>query len=204
MGPAESTSLKCLEITHPDHLEAIFRLRYAVYVEEMARRQQHADHGTRRMVEPLDEHAIHLAAFCSDRDCLIGALRINLSDRGGLANYEELYGLGPEAMTGRAMVITRLVTLPESRGGRSSAGLALAKAAYRISLRERAELAFIDCSSDLVPFFEWLGFDTIRCFEHPEYGDISVMRLDPLDRDRFAKSGSPLLEILDDWDARTR
>ncbi len=39
--------------------EAVYRFRYSVYVEEMGRYQQSADHAGRRLVEPEDERQLH-------------------------------------------------------------------------------------------------------------------------------------------------
>lgn len=194
----ELTALRCVEITDPADLEAIYRLRYAIYVEEMRRPQRYADHAQRRLAEPLDETAIQLAVRRAGSPDPIGALRLNLSRDGGLDHIEKLYGLAPGELGDRSMVITRLVTRPDARGGAASAGLCLAQTAYRVGLRESVEVGYIDCNTHLVPFFEWLGFDALRFFEHPEYGDIAVMSLDPLDRGRLVRSNSPLLPILDE------
>lgn len=201
---AGAAPVRCFETDEPALLEAVFRLRYAVYVEEMRRRQPHADPVGRRLVEPLDRDALHVLA-CSAGvgpaeiaagEGLQGALRISLSRRGGLETIERLYGLESGGFGDRSMVITRLVTRPEARGGASSAGLALACAAYRIGLREGLEEGFIDCHVGLEPLFVWLGFDPIRRFTHADYGEIVVMRIDPLDRARLVRTDSPFLPIL--------
>ena len=38
----------------------MYRFRYSVYVEEMGRYQDSADHAGRRLVEPDDERELHL------------------------------------------------------------------------------------------------------------------------------------------------
>ena len=163
----------------------------------MGRRQRYADPDRRLLREPLDEDAIHLAAFARDDGTPLGALRLHLSSRSPLAFFEQLYGLAPDSFGPRAMVITRLITRPHARGGRASAGLLLAKAAYRLGLEEGVEHGYIDCGRPLVPFFEWLGFDCIRLFEHAEYGEIAIMRIDPRDTTRLAKTDSPFLALLE-------
>jgi hypothetical protein len=193
-------AVNCREVADEKELQAIYRLRYRIYVEEMGRRHSHADPLQRILREPLDEKAIHVAAFRDGLQRPLGALRMNLSSRGGLENFEELYRLPPQTLGRHAMVITRLVTEPGSRGGSASAGLNLARAAYRIGLREGIERGFIDCSTSLVPFFEWLGFDSLCSFEHREFGEIAVMQMEPLDRARLAKTDSPFLPILDAQD----
>lgn len=187
----------CREVTDQADLESIYRLRYEVYIEEMGRRQRYADPDRRLLREPLDEDAIHLAAFPRDGGPPLGALRLHLSARSRLEVFEQLYGLTPGTFGPRAMVITRLITQPGARGGRASAGLLLAKAAYRLGLEESLEHGYIDCGRPLVPFFEWLGFDCIRLFEHAEYGEIAIMHIDPRDADRLAKTDSPFLALLE-------
>ncbi|MEZ4290035.1 MAG: hypothetical protein R3E53_05640 [Myxococcota bacterium] len=158
----------------------------------MRRRQPHADPVARRAGGALDRDALHVVACAAGAgpgevaggEGLLGALRISLSRHGGLETIERLYGLDAGGFGDRSMVITRLVTRPEARGGASSAGLALACAAYRIGLRERLTAGFIDCHVGLEPLFVWLGFDPIRRFTHADYGEIAVMRIDPLDRAR--------------------
>lgn len=193
----------CCEVEEQGELESIYRLRFEVYVEEMGRRQRHADPERRLLREPLDENAIHLAAFEGDAGSAgdgrtpVGALRLHLSSRSCFEFFEQLYGFAPGSFGPRAMVITRLITHPRVRGGRESAGLMLAKAAYRLGLEESVERGYIDCGRPLVPLFEWLGFDCLRHFEHPEYGEIAVMQIDPRDGDRLARTGSPFLELLE-------
>lgn len=58
---------------------------------------------------------------------------------------------------------------------------------------------FIDCSVRMSGFFEWLGFDSVRSFEHPEYGPIAIMKADPWDRARLARTASPFLPILEEF-----
>jgi N-acyl-L-homoserine lactone synthetase len=189
--------LYCREVKEPADLQSIHRLRYEVYVEEMGRRQRYADHDRRLLQEPLDDDAIHLAAYPRDGGAPLGALRLHLSSRSRLEVFEQLYGLAPGRFASRTMVITRLITQPRARGGRASAGLLLAKAAYRLALEEGVEHGYIDCGRPLVPFFEWLGFDCLRLFEHAEYGEIAIMQMDPRDADRLAKTDSPFLPLLE-------
>lgn len=192
--------LICREITDEAEREGLFRLRYAIYVEEMARPQSHADHRRRRLAEPLDDGAIHVGAFEATTGRLVGGLRMLFSDRVDLGSgIGTLYGLDDGRSEERVAIVTRLVTAPEARGGETSAGLHLAQAAYRIALRSRAAAAVMDCSAQLVPFFEWLGFDPVRSFEHADFGEVAIMRIQLHDRARLAKTDSPLAALLDAW-----
>src|SRR5262245_37915885 len=76
-------------VTAPDELMAVYRQRYAVYVEELKYRQRYANHVTRMVVEPLDTGAHILGAF--EEGVLVGSLRINFGNESALGDYVELY-----------------------------------------------------------------------------------------------------------------
>jgi predicted GNAT family N-acyltransferase len=145
---------------------------------------------------------VQLAAFREGR--LAGALRINFSHRGSLHGYDHLYGISGADLERRVMLVTKLVTKAEHRGsGYTSPGVELACEAYRYSLRAQARGGVvIDCNPPLTRFFEWLGFDAIRAIDHPEYGEVMVMKLDPWDRRRLLESGSPFCSIWSEEDGR--
>lgn len=195
----------CREITQPAELEEVQALRYAVLVEELGRVNPHADDVNRRLAEPLDDDAIHLGAYaagpCGAAE-LLGALRIHLPGRGDLRALEAIHPALLATDGPRTGVVSRLVTAPRARGGLDGAGLALARAAYRVALAERLEAVEIDCHASLIGFFEWLGFVVYRRFEHPVFGDVALLRSHPFDRASLEKAGSPLVEVFDDWAAR--
>ena len=58
-----------------DEQEAVYRFRYSVYVEEMGRYQESADHEGRRLVEPEDEHG--WIFFACDGDDVVGTARLS-------------------------------------------------------------------------------------------------------------------------------
>lgn len=202
---SRETPLRCVEVSEAADLEAVYRLRFDVYVREMGRRHFHADVLRGRLEEPLDRTALHLAAYADaptrGEGCqaggLVGALRLHLGDRAAFEAVESLYGLPSEALSPKTALVQRLVTRRNVRGGQGSAGLVLAKAAYWRALQDGVEAAYVDCAASLLPFFEWMGFDLVRRFTHAEFGEIAVLWIDPMDRARLARSDSPFLPLLD-------
>lgn len=194
----------CREITHPADLDAVQALRYQVFVEEMGRVHPHADVAAQRMVESLDHGAIHLGAYTQapgQAPELLGALRINVPGRGDLRAFAEFHPAILATEGPRTGVVSRLVTAPHARGGRGGPGLALAIEAYRIGLAEHLDVVEIDCHASLIGFFEWLGFVVYRRFEHPDFGDVALLRMRPFDRAALIDVGSPFVEVLDAWTA---
>jgi Cyclic nucleotide-binding domain/Acetyltransferase (GNAT) domain len=74
--------------------EAVYRFRYTVYVEEMGRYQNSADHAGRRLVEPEDEQSWIFYARRDDGE-VVGTARLSWGGIGFTARQIEEYGLGP-------------------------------------------------------------------------------------------------------------
>jgi GNAT superfamily N-acetyltransferase len=175
---------------------AVFRLRYRIYVEELARMQRHANVGSRTVEEPLDRNARLFAAFEGKR--LIGTVRTNYAWLGDLGYYEQLYEMqriGP-AHPRQTSVTTKLLVLPEARN--KLVAVRLAVATYRQALKDGVLFDFIDVYPARIPFFERLGYRVhLPRAEHPEYGTVVVMYLSLCDRDHMQRVDSPLLRVLE-------
>lgn len=179
--------------TSPAEREAIFRLRYAIYVEEMGRRQRYADPVARRIEEPLDEHGVLLGAW-DERGELVGTVRNNYE---GFGLYHELYELdraGP--LLARTAITTKLMVVPQLRH-RARLGLELAVACYKDAIALGVVLCFIDCNPPLVPMFTSLGYRHYRSpIHHPEYGEVEAMVLGLTDRAWLERVGSPFVPLI--------
>lgn len=173
----------------------IFRLRYEVMAEELGWTIREADHETRQLSEPLDEHGILVGAFEGDE--VLGALRINLARDGGLGPYEELYSIdrNPSFYPDRTAILTKLVAAREHR--RSMVVPRLMLWVYGYGLRSGTVRAYLDCSLDLIPFYEKLGFVTYTDdVDTEEYGVIAPMRLDITDIEYLERIRSPFCRAL--------
>lgn len=180
--------------------EAIFRLRYRVCVDEMASPQKDADHQRRRIEDALDRHGLILGAWRGAE--LIGTVRANLLRDGGIGLYRDLYGL--DRLTYREFrhtsITTRLMVLPRMRHTRVAVGLATAL--YALGLNRGILFDHIDCNAHLVPFFTHLGYRIHRSAVHPEYGEVTVMRLNLIDSAHLQSVNSPFLAPLQEWFAQ--
>jgi hypothetical protein len=176
-------------------LDAVFRLRYAVYIEELGRMQRYADHDARTICEPLDRTG-HL--FCAyDNSRLVGTLRTNYSRDADLSDYAQLYDMAavdkdqPHATS----VTSKLLVTREYRS--SMLGYGLAAACYRANLLAGMEYDFIDVYPARVPFFQRLGYQIHRPeVVHPEFGSVIVMRLKMRDEAHLRMVKSPFLRYL--------
>lgn len=183
----------------PVELEEIYRFRYSIYVEEMARRQNHADHDSRTIVDPLDQHAFNFFALRNDSLC--GVVRVNFVRLGAVDYYTELYRIVDvhEANSENSSICTRLMIKPEYRR-RYSLAVDLCVACYEFGIERGIRFNFIDCNDYLVPFFVGLGYrEYMGTVEHEEYGQVHPLLLDLHDEGHLRRSGSPFLGSLVSW-----
>jgi predicted GNAT family N-acyltransferase len=168
---------------------------YAIYVEELNRKQHHADHSSQSIKDPLEASGHILAAW--NGDVVVGTVRINFTRDQGVAKYLELYccdqdqGFDVEDSS----VVTRFMVNPEYRS--TKLGLRLLSALYEYGIAMSATTCYMDCNAHLVSFFECIGFRYCRKVVHPEYDEVSVMRLDVYDREHLEGCKSPFISILD-------
>lgn len=189
--------------TTADDLESIYRFRYAVYVEEMQRKQKHANHTTKQIRDPLDSGSYILGAWQEGE--LVGTVRSTCLSRVDIGDYHEFYQtsrLSPEELA-LSSITTRLMIHPRHRRGTLS--IRLAKAIYRIGLEQAITTDLIDCNAHLVSFFCGLGYRPHRTdLVHPEYGAVTVLKLNLTDHSHIQAIRSPFLSVLESWDANLK
>jgi hypothetical protein len=101
----------------PEEKEAVFRFRYSVYVEEMGRYQDTADHANRRLVEPEDDHS--LIFFATDGPDVVATARLSWGGDGFSERQIRQYSLQPfldELPHGAMAVGERAMVEPQHRG----------------------------------------------------------------------------------------
>lgn len=171
----------------------LFRFRYAIYVEEMGRRQKYACAETKTIRDPLDDLG-HQGIVLLD-DAIIGCIRMNFLRDGPIGDYLRLYGLSTlspgELKT--ASICTRLMIGPSLR--KTQVSIELIKFAYAFGLSRGIDTCFIDCNDHLVRFFERFGWRFLFKREHEDYGLVNVMRLDLRDHDHLAAIKSPFVGL---------
>lgn len=107
-----------------DEREAIFRLRYRVYVEEMGRLQKDADHARHRTQDTLDSRGHLLGAW--NAGALVGTVRTNFLREDDIGVYRELYRLDQLAdhEAKHSSITTRMMVLAQARHTRVALRLA--------------------------------------------------------------------------------
>ena len=175
--------------------DALYRLRYRVYVEELGFTQVYADHGRRTVRDPLDATAITLIAEIDG--AIIGTVRTNVAGDCDLGKYavlhrlHELDGVSPEEIS----MTSKLIVAERYRNRRVM--LRLAHTVFRIAVSRGVKVDFIDCERHLIPIYYRLGYrqTTEKPFEHPELGPRYPMRLFT-DRSYLSRVRSPFVSSL--------
>lgn len=171
--------------------QAIARLRYEVYVEEMGRRQPHADHAVREIREPLDGEGMVLGAFLAD-GAAVGTLRVNTTASPSI-EFRELYGWEARAAAfpGATFLASKLVVARSRR--QHSTAVDLMRAGARLGVRNGWRFAWLDANAHLVQLYTRLGFRLQHERHHPLFGRVSIMELDLLDTAHLQSIRSPLV-----------
>lgn len=172
--------------------QALYAFRYEVYVEEMGRRQLHADHARRLLAEPEDASARLLVAR-TEAGAVVGTARVHLAAAipDSLQTMYQLHRFAPyhphESSTTTKLMVDR-------RYRRTPLALRLAQACYDLGLAAGMSLNFIDCNAHLRSFFLQLGFrQVLPDFEHGDYGVVSPLVLALRDVEYLRRIRSPFV-----------
>lgn len=185
--------LKVAAATSDEDKARIYAFRYRVYVEELGIDTPEADHERRWLRDSADEYSISWALLRDGE--VVGMLRATmLSDVDDLAPLVEKFGLEPalEAFDpGEICATSRFMLDPRLRG--STSLFRLMRAPYDECMARGVRLNYGDCSPQLVPFYEHMGFRRYgRTFNDAAYGfKIPILMLIG-DRTRFEEVKSPL------------
>jgi predicted GNAT family N-acyltransferase len=182
--------------TTPTELEAVYKFRYSIYIEEMGQSESYADHHNKRIIDSLDgPHANVLAAW--DNNQIVGTLRSSFIRDGGVGDYLDYYHLqhlSRETLS-KISISTRFMLHPAFRCG-TLAGRLVCET-YRIGLEQGLETNYCDCDPRVASFFARLGYVTVtENFVHPEFGLGSIMKLNLHDKEHLEQLRSPFHKIL--------
>ena len=187
-----------------DALLAIYRFRYAIYVEEMNRVQKHANASERTIIDPLDAASDNIAAWVDDQVVACVRLTWPRKTKGSyMEDYEALYQMHRfgELHPGRTSIVTRLMIAPAHR--RTNLAFRLFSFCYTIGLDTGTALNVMDCNAHLVEFFRKVGYRPyMGSARHDEYGEVTPMYLDLRDVSYLRKLGSPYVKAYEAWIAR--
>lgn len=141
--------------------DAVFRLRYEVYVAEQGKAYTTVDHSSRSFREDLDDEGVILS-IQEDRR-LVATVRVNwLPSERLVAHYSEVlqFDLFDRIEPSRICVCSRLAVEPGQRSmGRCAA---LLESLYRIAAERQTQICLMTCRRSVLPLFQKYG--------HREYG----------------------------------
>ena len=195
-------------IRDADELRAVQRFKYEIYVKEMGRYGEIADHENRLLVED-DDPTSHVHRIEVDGQ-LAGTMRLTWGGDKGALNERMIkqYDLAPflEHMPIDQMVVAeRLMILPQYRGTN------LLSQVFEVFMTfvndRRIQLFFGDCEPHLINTYQTMGF---RTYTERHVNSTATGYLIPLvivaeDVDYLRRIGSPLVNIVKEYgdDART-
>lgn len=173
--------------------DEVFNFRYRIYVEELHRRQSYADHDARTIIDPMDATAHHGVAY---KDGVIAAvIRLNFVRDGGVDPYYTFYEIDrlPADFQDKVSICTRNMVSKDHR--KTPLAFRMLKLMYELALEKGSTSCYIDINAPLQPMFEKIGCKPLFEKEHPDYGLVTIMRLDGLDLDHLTKVRSPFAPI---------
>jgi len=156
-------------------LQAVYRLRYYVYVEEKGYYQKYADSVQKTIHEPEDGRSIIFIAL--DNTTIVGTLRlqINPDDFGyyiDLFHMKKYIPFYPSQIS----ITGKFIIHPKYR--LTSVALQLAIVAFKYWFENGYRVDFICCYKEMMPFVKRLGYRQFHPDNiHPEYGLVSPMVL---------------------------
>lgn len=184
-------------IDNPRDLQQVFRLRYAVYVEELGAEMEHADHQRKEVREPWDETGDNLGAWVNGE--LAGCVRINRGGESDLAEYQDFFNPviadeDADCPLERISVSSKFAVQQRHRGATLAARLLLA---FYIQLQEKnSRLNYMTCRPNLAEMYRKLGFEPCApAFHHHEAGWVMPMVLVVQDYETLRQIKSPFADI---------
>jgi CRP-like cAMP-binding protein len=181
----------------PAEREAIYRLRYAVYVEELNKSVANADHGRRWLRDPEDDQDVALL-YTGTADEVTGSLRIALWPPGAAPpELSKRFSLQffPDIERQTIAEVSRFVVTSQLR--RQLIFPALAGAAYRYLAEHAAYMIFSYCAPGLLDLYQRLGYRTYPCQLIDSFDGlrVPVVNLSP-DVRYYREVRSPLLPLV--------
>lgn len=177
-----------------EELHGVARLRYDIYVDELNRRQSHADHAARTIREPFDFTG--RVVFARLNGEMVGTVRLNFADEGPL-ECEELYSLGLFNGFARSQIsmTTKFMVRRDARDHPTLAAR-LAMKTFELAAARGVRFDFIDSNSHLIPLYEKMGYRRyIPEIAHPDYGVVTPLCLVLDDIEHLDRVNSPFRRI---------
>ncbi len=190
--------------TTTEEREAIYRLRYEIYVEERNSYKDGADHQNRLLSDIHDQTGRLLYATVEDK--VVGSMRLNWgADAPFSTEFMTTYDVQhflPIVPMDQMIVFSRFMTRSEYR--HTGLSFQFLAAMFTFFLEHKLQLAFCDCRPHLINSYVRLGFRTYT----KTYNDLIAGLLVPLvmvveDRNHLEQIGSPLEPLLQDYSLKS-
>lgn len=188
---------------HPEEKEAIYRLRYSVFAENLGRTDLDGlDHDRKFLNDPLDEISVHY--YVGDLNKPLAAITVSpMSDEmtpRALYDFLGVDRLSQAVPIGRMKFANWLVVTPEFAG--SSVVTKLIGACYEGTLLEGVDLLLTYCRPGQVGFNERMGFEQYAHSAHLEgFGLRCPLMLLVRDGAMLRSCRSPLYRIFKKYDS---
>jgi hypothetical protein len=180
--------------------EAVYRLRYTIFNDELHSNQKYIDHNRRIIRDPLDD-TCHLYAVVDDGK-VVGTMRWNAAANSDLEEYYQGMRIDPGDYQD-ACLASKIAIAASHRG--TAAIFGMAATALVDGLNHGMRYALIRCEPALVSFYERCGFQlSHRVPWNYRAGcrEGAVMVFDGHDEEHLRRVGSPVLSHCRAWAAR--
>lgn len=184
-------------INNPQDLQQVFRLRYAVYVEELGAAMEYANHERKEVREPWDETSDNLGAWINGE--LVGCVRINRGGESDLSEYRDFFDSivadsYADCPLESISVSSKFAVHRRHRG--TTLAVKLLQAFYIQLQVKKSRLNYMTCRSNLVPMYRKLGFEPCApAVHHHEAGWVQPMALVVQDYEHLRQIKSPFADI---------
>jgi len=193
--------VEMIDVTTDAEREAVYRFRYDVYVEEMGRYGDIADHTKRQLIEEDDSFARLILIRYQGR--VIGTARLSCgADDGALnARIVEQYDLEPflKAVPREHLAVGERLMISQKYRGGPLIFQCLSESLVKCCA-QGIQLLFGDCEPHLLNLYQTLGYRTYtrRHVNKPETGYLIPIVFVLGDLDYLRSIDSPLWEVLKD------
>lgn len=193
-------AIEVLKADSPELQQAIYRLRYHIYVDELKWTPPNTDHANRLIRDELDELADNYLLHIDGQAA--GSLRLlSLGKVPDLEPFHKKYALGQvfEHFSPQQIILSgRFMLHPKVRHGKAILGLM--GRGFEDARRAGARLNFADCSPHMLPLYEHLGFRKYADpFNDPDFGyKIPILMLMG-DQQSMGRYRSPLARVAEQF-----
>jgi len=198
--PAAKEKIEIGLAESPQERQAVYRLRYRVYIEEMGRKLDDVDHKNKMIYDELDDWSILVYARIGGE--IVGTTRLNIGQMADFPPYLiNFFGMQPfhdySSKSGFPnLCFSSKIMVTEVYRRRSQVTYLLVAKGYEISRDSQVQFLFGGSAPYVVPFYENLGFRRYTAGESiPDYGYLIPFVLVNEDVEHLRAVRSPLWRV---------